>query len=76
MGAVPGWPGDDVFPPQQMVAQIRGVLERYRDAGGRVEMQLFDDSGHSPHIDAAELWRTTFFDFITSVDGDPIGGGG
>ena len=32
LGAVPGWPGEDVFPPQPMVAQIRAVLERYRGA--------------------------------------------
>ena len=33
-GAVPGWPGADVYPPQPMVAQIRAVLERYAEAGG------------------------------------------
>lgn len=68
MGAVPGWPGEEIYPPQPMVAQIRAVLERYAAAGGRVRMELFEGSGHGPHIDAAERWRATFFDFLASVE--------
>jgi pimeloyl-ACP methyl ester carboxylesterase len=64
MGAVPGWPGEDVFPPQPMVTQIRTVLERYRDAGGRVQMEMFEGSGHCPAIDAAERWSALFFEFL------------
>ncbi|RPI82514.1 MAG: alpha/beta hydrolase, partial [Chloroflexi bacterium] len=30
LGYVPGWPGDDVFPPQPMVSQTRAVLEKYK----------------------------------------------
>jgi pimeloyl-ACP methyl ester carboxylesterase len=67
MGAVPGWPGEDVFPPQPMVTQIRTVLERYRDAGGRVQIELFEGSGHCPAIDAAERWSALFFDFLDSA---------
>ena len=29
LGAVPGWPGPDAWPPQPMVAQTRGLLDRY-----------------------------------------------
>jgi pimeloyl-ACP methyl ester carboxylesterase len=68
LGAIPGWPGADVFPPQPMVSQIRAVLERYRDAGGRAEMETFEGSGHFPPIDAAERWSATFFGFLDSVD--------
>jgi pimeloyl-ACP methyl ester carboxylesterase len=66
-GAIPGWPGEEVFPPQPMVSQTRAVLERYRDAGGRVEIDLFEGSGHFPPIDAAERWSATFFGFLDSV---------
>jgi pimeloyl-ACP methyl ester carboxylesterase len=64
MGAVPGWPGEDVFPPQPMVTQIRAVLERYRKAGGHVRMEHFEGSGHCPAIDAAERWSALFFEFL------------
>jgi pimeloyl-ACP methyl ester carboxylesterase len=68
MGAVPGWPGDEVFPAQPMVTQIRTVLERYRDAGGRVQIEMFEGSGHGPLFDAAERWSKTFFAFLNSVE--------
>jgi pimeloyl-ACP methyl ester carboxylesterase len=68
MGAVPGWPGEEAFPPQPMVTQIRTVLERYRDAGGRVQMELFEGSGHCPAIDAAERWTALFFAFLDSAE--------
>jgi pimeloyl-ACP methyl ester carboxylesterase len=67
LGVVPGWPGEQVFPPQPMVTQIRAVLERYRAAGGRVEIEMFDGSGHGPIIDAAERWSERFFGFLASV---------
>lgn len=55
-GVVPGWPGLEVFPPQPMLAQIGGVLDRYEQAGGRVRTEMFAGSGHGPHFDAAERW--------------------
>ena len=67
LGAVPGWPGKEVFPPQQMVWQTRSVLQRYRDAGGRADFARFEGSGHFPPIDAAEQWSATFFAFLESV---------
>ena len=66
-GVVPGWPGADVFPPQPMVTQIRDVLEAYRAAGGRAEMEIFEESGHGPHVDDAQRWAETFFSFLDSV---------
>ena len=68
MGVIPGWPGEDVFPPQPMVSQIRDVLERYRARGGRVEMEMFEGSGHGPLFDAADRWSKTFFGFLASVE--------
>jgi pimeloyl-ACP methyl ester carboxylesterase len=64
LGYIPGWPGEEVYPPQPMVAQIRTVLQRYQAAGGHVEMEMFAGSGHGPHVDAAERWRTLFFAFL------------
>ena len=68
MGAVPGWPGEELFPPQPMVTQIRNVLERYRKAGGNVQIEMFEGSGHGPLFDAAERWSTVFFTFLASVE--------
>lgn len=51
LGLVPGWPGDDLFPPQPMVAQMRAVLRRYDPDGRRVKEVVLADSGHTPYVD-------------------------
>ena len=68
LGYVPGWPGDGVYPPQPMVTQIRNVLEEYRSKGGRVEIEMFEGSGHGPLFDAADRWGKLFFEFLASVE--------
>jgi pimeloyl-ACP methyl ester carboxylesterase len=62
-GHVPGWPGEDVYPPQPMVSQTAAILER---CGARVER--FDGSGHFPPIDAAERWSAVFFAFLEEAE--------
>lgn len=52
LGAVPGWPGDEAYPPQPMVGQMRAVLDAYRARGGRVTEEVLPNVGHSPHIEA------------------------
>jgi pimeloyl-ACP methyl ester carboxylesterase len=56
-GIIPAWPGDDVAPPQPMIAQTRAVLTRYRDAGGRFTELALDDCGHSPHLEHPDAFR-------------------
>jgi pimeloyl-ACP methyl ester carboxylesterase len=67
MGLVPGWPGDDVFPPQSMVTQIRNILTEYGHRGGSVRMEMFEGSGHGPVFDAADRWKALFFEFLSSA---------
>jgi pimeloyl-ACP methyl ester carboxylesterase len=51
IGAIPGWPGEQTWPPQPMVAQTRAVLLGYATAGGRFREVVIDDAGHGPHLD-------------------------
>lgn len=51
LGAIPGWPGADVAPPQPMIAQTRAVFDTYADRGGRYRELVLSDCGHSPHIE-------------------------
>jgi pimeloyl-ACP methyl ester carboxylesterase len=51
LGAVPGWPGEDVCPPQPMVAQTRSVLDRYAATGGAYREVVLPGVGHSPHVE-------------------------
>ena len=67
LGAVPGWPGEEQFPPQQMVTRIRNLLEEYQRRGARVVTETFEGSGHFPVADAADRWRTTLLDFLRAI---------
>jgi len=51
LGAVPGWPGADAYPPQPMKTQVRTVLEQYKANGGQYQEAELSDCGHSPHIE-------------------------
>jgi pimeloyl-ACP methyl ester carboxylesterase len=51
VGAVPGWPGAEAFPPQPMVTQTRAVLDRYAAAGGAYREVVLPEVGHSPHVE-------------------------
>jgi pimeloyl-ACP methyl ester carboxylesterase len=54
LGAVPGWPGPDVMPPQPMETQMRAVLDRYATAGGRVREVVLDGVGHGIPLEAPD----------------------
>jgi pimeloyl-ACP methyl ester carboxylesterase len=69
LGAVPGWPGAEVYPPQPMVSQLRGVLESYRAAGGRYWEKVMLDCGHSPHIEKPEEFLALLLNHLASAGG-------
>ena len=50
-GIVPGWPGAEIAPSQQMVTQMRNVLQEYESAGGKFTEVVLSDCGHSPHLE-------------------------
>ncbi|WP_035858227.1 alpha/beta fold hydrolase [Cryptosporangium arvum] len=65
IGAVPGWPGEQVAPAQPMVSQTRHVLDRYVLAGGRYEELVITDTGHAPHIEKPKEFLATLVESIT-----------
>lgn len=69
LGAVPGWPGAEVYPPQPMVSQMRAVLDAYRAQGGTYREEVIPDCGHSPHIEKPEAFREILFQFLDAHKG-------
>jgi pimeloyl-ACP methyl ester carboxylesterase len=67
LGAIDGWPGTDVFPPQPMVTQIRDVLDRYAAAGGKVHIEIIEGAGHSPHLEKKAEWLTVFVTVLATI---------
>ena len=60
LGFVPGWPGEDVYPPQPMVGQTRHVLEQYQERGGSYEEVVMADTAHTPYIEKPEEFMAAF----------------
>ncbi len=54
VGVIPGWPGEDAAPAQQMIAQTRAVLDEYAAKGGTYREVVFEGAGHSPHLEDPE----------------------
>jgi pimeloyl-ACP methyl ester carboxylesterase len=67
LGAIPGWPGPDVFPAQPMVGQMRAVLDRYRAAGGRYTEHVLPGCGHSPHLERPAEFAAAVTGFLASA---------
>ena len=64
IGVVPDWPGEDVVPPQPMLAQTRAVLERYAAAGGSYREVVISDAGHAPFLEQPEHFRAALEAFV------------
>ena len=61
---IPGWPGDEVAPPQQMLVQTRAVLDRYAAMGGAVTELELENCGHSPHLEKPAEFRTALLELL------------
>ncbi len=64
LGFVPGWPGDDVYPPQPMLIQTRTVFEKYQAAGGAFQEYVVAEAAHSPHIEQPGEFNAAFHAFL------------
>ncbi|GEM47164.1 alpha/beta hydrolase [Deinococcus cellulosilyticus] len=63
LGAVPGYPGQDAYPPQPMVSQTRHVLEAY----GPFKEVVFQDVGHTPYIEKPDEFMAEFVAHLKST---------
>jgi pimeloyl-ACP methyl ester carboxylesterase len=67
LGIVPGWPGAEVAPAQEMVSQTRDVLNAYAAAGGDVREVALQGVGHSAHLEAPAEFRHALLSVIGYV---------
>jgi hypothetical protein len=64
LGFVPGWPGEELYPPQPMKTQVRTVLDGYRASAGFYQEAALADCGHSPHIEKPVEVLKLFTEFV------------
>ena len=57
--------GEELYPPQPMVSQIRTFLDEYAAGGGSYLEEVFADCGHTPHIEKPDAFRRVLTDFLT-----------
>lgn len=60
LGLLPGWPGEEAYPPQPMVGQTRAVLEKYAAAGGSYKEVVIQDAGHLPFLEKPDEFNAVF----------------
>ncbi len=60
LGYVPGWPGEEVYPPQPMVSQTRHILDQYKAKGGSYKEVVIADTGHTPYVEKPEEFMAAF----------------
>lgn len=64
LGVVPGWPGADVAPAQEMVSQTRDVLGEYATRGGSATELALEGVGHSAHLERPAQFRHALLEHI------------
>ncbi len=67
LGFVPGYPGEDVMPPQPMIGQTRAVLEKYEANGGSFEEFKIPDAAHGVFIEKPQEFNQIFHGFLNKV---------
>lgn len=68
MGLVPGWPGEEVYPPQPMVSQTRYVLDQYQNQGGAYHEVVIADTAHTPYIEKPAEFMKALTSFWQELD--------
>jgi len=64
-GFIPGWPGEEIYPPQPMLKQTRHVLGNYQKAGGSYREVIIEDTAHIPFIERPDEFSRYLAEFIS-----------
>ena len=64
LGAVPGWPGAEAYPPQPMIAQTTAALAAYAAKGRVVQTHVLQGCGHSPYLEHPAQFDAVLHPFL------------
>jgi len=56
MGIIPNWPGNEAYPAQPMIDQIRYLFEIKQNQGFSVEEFVIENCGHFPFLESDVFW--------------------
>jgi pimeloyl-ACP methyl ester carboxylesterase len=57
IGLLPGWPGNQMFPPQPYLRQVIHALDQYEQTGGRVRRLILPNVGHTPFLESPDEFQ-------------------
>ncbi|TNE30356.1 MAG: alpha/beta hydrolase [Bacteroidetes bacterium] len=60
LGLIPGYPGEEVYPSQPMIAQTRYVLEKLKEGGATYKEVVIEETGHTPYIEKPSEFAAVF----------------
>jgi pimeloyl-ACP methyl ester carboxylesterase len=66
LGAIPGWPGADVLPPQPALQQTRAVLERFASRGGRYREVVLEGHAHGTLLECPDRVAALLTEMLTA----------
>ena len=64
LGLRPGWPGEDVFPPQPLLAEVTYALDQYERTGGAVRRLILPEVGHTPYLEDPLKFQAAILDHL------------
>lgn len=67
LGFVPGWPGDEICPPQPMLKQTRRVLDQYAAGGGKYFEEVIADTGHTPYVEKPDEFTALLLEHLNKA---------
>jgi len=67
LGVIPGWPGEEIYPPQPMLGQTRHILEKYQSAGGTYSEIVIENTAHIPFVEKPENFNRYLVDFLSDL---------
>lgn len=67
LGLIPGYPGEDIYPPQPMIAQTRYFLEELSKNGSSFSEVVLENTGHTPFIEKPEEFSELLHDHLQRV---------
>ena len=64
LGLRPGWPGEEVFPPQPLLAEVTYALDQYERTGGKVQRLILPEVGHTPYLENPMKFQAALIDHL------------
>ncbi len=66
-GQRPGWPGEEVFPPQPLLTEVKYALDQYERTGGKVRRLVLDGVGHTPYLEKPDEVQRAIAEHLKSA---------